>query len=168
MNAHWNDCSCPRPSQITRPGPLTRRELLWRGGAGFAGVALAGLLGSEALAGPAAENPLAPKTPHFSRGAPSACGIFSLYARRPLAGSIRSDYKPLLDRDDGKPLPFDKPRVQFAQTGNLLRSAIQVHPARTERANRSARSFRAWRNSRTTCASSIRCTVPIRRTAARS
>lgn len=32
------------------------------------------------------------------------------------------DYKPLLERDDGKPLPFAKPRVQFAQTGNLLKS----------------------------------------------
>ncbi len=32
------------------------------------------------------------------------------------------DWKPALDRDDGKPLPFDKPRIQFAQTGNLLRS----------------------------------------------
>jgi hypothetical protein len=32
------------------------------------------------------------------------------------------DYKPLLARDHGKPLPFAKPRVQFAQTGNLLAS----------------------------------------------
>jgi hypothetical protein len=32
------------------------------------------------------------------------------------------DHKPLLDRDHGKPLPFAKPRVQFAQTGNLLKS----------------------------------------------
>ncbi|MFO0006569.1 MAG: DUF1501 domain-containing protein, partial [bacterium] len=32
------------------------------------------------------------------------------------------DYKPLLERDHGKPLPFDKPRIQFAQTGNLLKS----------------------------------------------
>ncbi len=32
------------------------------------------------------------------------------------------DYKPRLESDNGKPLPFDKPRVQFAQTGNLLRS----------------------------------------------
>jgi hypothetical protein len=30
------------------------------------------------------------------------------------------DYKPSLARDDGKPLPFAKPRVQFAPTGNLL------------------------------------------------
>ena len=32
------------------------------------------------------------------------------------------DYKPMLTRDDGKPLPFEKPRIQFAQTGNLLKS----------------------------------------------
>ena len=32
------------------------------------------------------------------------------------------DYKPLLQRDHGKPLPFTKPRVQFAATGELLKS----------------------------------------------
>jgi hypothetical protein len=32
------------------------------------------------------------------------------------------DPKPLLTRDDGKPLPFAKPRVQFNSTGNLLKS----------------------------------------------
>src|SRR5262249_1289322 len=32
------------------------------------------------------------------------------------------DYKPLLTRDHGKPLPFAKPRVVSSQTGNLLRS----------------------------------------------
>jgi hypothetical protein len=32
------------------------------------------------------------------------------------------DYKPQLQKDDGKDLPFDKPRVQFAATGKLLAS----------------------------------------------
>jgi hypothetical protein len=32
------------------------------------------------------------------------------------------DYKPKLQQDDGKSLPFAKPRVQFAPTGNLLGS----------------------------------------------
>jgi len=32
------------------------------------------------------------------------------------------DYKPALQRDDGKPLPFAKPRVQFNGTGTLLGS----------------------------------------------
>jgi hypothetical protein len=32
------------------------------------------------------------------------------------------DEKPQLTKDDGKPLPFEKPRVQFAPTGELLKS----------------------------------------------
>jgi hypothetical protein len=32
------------------------------------------------------------------------------------------DYKPELIKHHGQPLPFEKPRIQFAQTGNLLRS----------------------------------------------
>ena len=38
------------------------------------------------------------------------------------------DPKPKLQQDDGKPLPFDKPRVQFAQTGNLLGSPWKFRP----------------------------------------
>ncbi len=44
----------------------------------------------------------------FMHGAPSHVDTF--------------DYKPRLVEMDGKPLPFEKPRVQFAQTGNLLKS----------------------------------------------
>ena len=32
------------------------------------------------------------------------------------------EYKPLLIRDDNKPLPFAKPDVQFNETGNLFKS----------------------------------------------
>lgn len=44
----------------------------------------------------------------FMKGGPSQVDTF--------------DYKPQLNKDHGKPLPFDKPRVQFAATGNLLGS----------------------------------------------
>ncbi|MDM4017674.1 DUF1501 domain-containing protein [Roseiconus lacunae] len=37
------------------------------------------------------------------------------------------DPKPMLDRDDGKPLPFDLPRVTFAKQGNLLKSPWKFH-----------------------------------------
>ena len=37
------------------------------------------------------------------------------------------DYKPALQRDDGKELPFDKPRVTFAKTGKLLASPWKFH-----------------------------------------
>ena len=43
------------------------------------------------------------------------------------------DHKPRLQRDDGKPLPFAKPRVQFAETGNAARLALEVPAARAER-----------------------------------
>src|SRR5260370_8235717 len=35
------------------------------------------------------------------------------------------DYKPLLARDHGKPLPFAKPRVVSSETGNLLQSPFK-------------------------------------------
>jgi hypothetical protein len=38
------------------------------------------------------------------------------------------DYKPRLQRDDGKPLPFEKPRVQFAPTAELLASPWKFSP----------------------------------------
>jgi hypothetical protein len=38
------------------------------------------------------------------------------------------DHKPRLFADDGKPLPFAKPRVQFAQTGNLGRPRWDFTP----------------------------------------
>src|SRR5687767_9747197 len=111
MNAHWNPLDCQ---------PLTRREMLRRSSSGFGSLALATLLGEESPA-PAApsDNPLAPRPPHypgrakrviflFMHGGPSQVDTF--------------DYKPLLERDDGKPLPFAKPRVVSSETGNLLRS----------------------------------------------
>ena len=44
----------------------------------------------------------------FMKGGPSQVDTF--------------DYKPKLNYDHGKPLPFAKPKVQFAKTGNLLAS----------------------------------------------
>ena len=38
--AHWNACNCA--------GPLSRREMLRSSAAGFAGLALAGLMAEEA------------------------------------------------------------------------------------------------------------------------
>ena len=99
------DCS-PRPS---------RRAFLKGLGAGFGWLALAGQAAAEdsaaRLLGAAAPRfPVRAKRVIFlfMHGGPSQIDTF--------------DHKPLLDRDDGKPLPFAKPRVQFAQTGNLMRS----------------------------------------------
>jgi hypothetical protein len=95
---------------------LTRRELLARAGAGFGALAFAGLAGADELA---------PRPPQFRARAKRV--IFLFMHGGPSAVDT-FDPKPLLLRDDGKPLPFAKPRVVFAQTGNLLRSPWAFRP----------------------------------------
>ncbi len=98
---------------------LSRRTMLRQSAVGFGSLALASLVADQtrAEAGPA--NPLAAKLPHFSARAKR---IIFIFMKGGPSHVDTFDYKPLLTRDDGKPLPFAKPRVQFAPTGNLLAS----------------------------------------------
>ncbi len=97
--------------------PHSRRELLTSLGAGFGAVALGGLARGLGLA--ESTNPLAARAPHFT---PRAKRVIFLFMHGGPSQVDTFDYKPLLQRDHGKPLPFEKPRIQFAQTGNLLAS----------------------------------------------
>ena len=97
--------------------PLTRREMLKASSAGIGGLALASLLGDEALADPVG-GPLSPKLTEF---APKAKRVIFLFMHGGPSQMDTFDYKPLLHRDHGKPYPFQKPRVQFERTGNLMR-----------------------------------------------
>jgi hypothetical protein len=87
----------------------TRREFLWQAGAGFTGVALAGLLdgsgffarkalGSTGTSQPA-PNPLAPKPAHFGRKAKSVIFLF-MYGGPSHVDTF--DHKPKLYELDGK------------------------------------------------------------------
>jgi len=96
--------------------PTTRREMLTQGSVGFGMLALASLFGEEAGA---ATSPLSVKAPHF---APKAKRIIFIFMHGGPSQVDTFDPKPLLTRDSGKPFPFSKPRIQFAATGNLLRS----------------------------------------------
>lgn len=96
---------------------VSRRDMLRTCGAGFGGLALASLLAETAEA-----NPLAERSPHF---APCAKQIIFLFMHGGPSQVDTFDYKPLLERDHGKPLPFAKPRVQSAATGNLLKSPFK-------------------------------------------
>jgi hypothetical protein len=89
----------------------TRREFLWEAGAGFASVALTGLLsddgyfGSSALAAESAHkfvNPLAPKAPHFPGKAKSVIFLF-MYGGPSQVDTF--DYKPKLFELDGQTIP---------------------------------------------------------------
>jgi hypothetical protein len=102
----------------------TRRDLLRQSGAGFGLLALQGLLGQNAAiakeGSPAANTtPLAARLPHF---APRAKRVIFLFMHGGPSQVDTFDHKPLLTRDHGKPLPFDKPRVVSSDTGNLLAS----------------------------------------------
>jgi hypothetical protein len=96
---------------------VSRRDLLRQSALGFGSLALASMLGETANA--AASDPLAVKPPHFAARAKRVIFLF-------MSGGPSQvdtfDPKPLLARDDGKPYPFEKPRVQFNGTGNLLKS----------------------------------------------
>ncbi len=97
---------------------ITRRAMLQRSAAGFGYLALQALLGRECTQA-AVENPLAPKQPQFPARAKRV--VFLLMKGGP-SHVDTFDPKPLLQRDDGKPYPFKQPRVQFAETGKLLKS----------------------------------------------
>jgi hypothetical protein len=101
--------------------------MLRRATLGFGSLALAELLSTKSLAAAAATltgagaPPLAARPPHFPARAKRVIYIF-------LDGGLSHldsyDYKPLLQRDDGKPLPASiaKPKFTFAPTGSLLKS----------------------------------------------
>lgn len=97
---------------------FSRRDLLKKSAVGFGNLALLSMLNDEAQAA-AGKDPLAPKEPHFT---PRAKRVIFLFMKGGPSHMDTFDYKPQLQKYDGKPLPFDKPRVQFAPTGNLLKS----------------------------------------------
>src|SRR5205085_2926693 len=92
---------------------------------GFGGLPLAGLQADEAAASPdrkrgeSIADPLAPKPPHFPARAKR---VIFLFMHGGVSHVDTFDPKPKLAEMNGKPLPYAKPKFEFAPTGNLLRS----------------------------------------------
>ena len=105
------------------PSRMSRRALLQRSGGGFGMMALAGLLGSESLgrasSNDRASNPFSVRSPHHT---PRAKRIVFLYMPGGPSHVDLFDPKPRLKIDNGKPLPFEKPKLERTKTGNLLAS----------------------------------------------
>jgi hypothetical protein len=107
---------------------LTRREFLSRMGNGFAMLGLAGVLGPEALAATgsagaknnAANNPLAPRAPHFPA---KAKRVIFLFMNGGPSQVDTFDPKPALDKYAGKALPLDLKTER--KTGNALPSPFK-------------------------------------------
>lgn len=101
---------------------ISRRQALATCANGFGLLALASLMSEQAKAEATRTtslDPLAVKSPHFL---PRAKRVIFLFMHGGPSQVDTFDYKPLLERDHGKPLPFAKPRVVSAETGNLLKS----------------------------------------------
>jgi hypothetical protein len=103
-------CGAEREPVDASSRRASRRSWMTNVGRGLAGIALNDLLVRDAYAMDALH--VAPRAKRvlflFMHGGPSHVDTF--------------DYKPELVRLHGQPLPIPKPRIQFAQTGNLLRS----------------------------------------------
>ncbi|HEV3082128.1 MAG TPA: DUF1501 domain-containing protein [Gemmataceae bacterium] len=102
--------------------PVSRRQMLRTFANGFGMVALAGLLADEASAEPASSNPLIVRPPQYPAKAKRI--IFLFMSGGPSHVDL-FDPKPLLDRDSGKPLPFEMPKLVRTKTGNLLKSPFK-------------------------------------------
>src|SRR4051812_48282831 len=102
------------------PQPPSRRDLLATAGTGFGLLALADLLAAqEKEEASRAANPYAVRRPHHDARAKR---VIFLYMPGGPSHVDLLDPKPRLLRDNGKPLPFEKPRLERTKTGNLLAS----------------------------------------------
>jgi hypothetical protein len=109
--------------------PLNRRNLLHRCGAGFGSLALADLIARTstaasnfASADDVSKTTVSPLTQNLGHFPARAKRVIFLFMHGGPSHVDTFDYKPELIRLNGQPLPIPKPRIQFAQTGNLLRS----------------------------------------------
>ena len=90
---------------------ITRRQALQWLGCGFGGLALNGLLAGRSAA--AADS----LTPHWPHHAPRARRIIFLFMQGGPSQVDTFDFKPALEKHDGKRMPFDDART-VANTGN--------------------------------------------------
>ena len=97
--------------------PISRRDLLARSGCGFGLLALADMLAAGEP--DRAAQPYAVRAPHHS---PRAKRVIFLYMPGGPSHVDLFDPKPRLAEENGKPLPFEKPKLERTKTGNLLAS----------------------------------------------
>src|SRR6185295_13443826 len=117
--------------QFAFGAPLNRRQMLRKFANGFGLLGLAGLFAEDFIADALADvapstNPLSLKPPQFPAKAKRV--IFLFMSGGP-SHVDTFDPKPRLARDNGQPLPFEKPKLERTKTGNILASpyAFQKH-----------------------------------------
>lgn len=109
MNRHW----------VTEQH-VSRRNMLKSSSVGFGSLALAGLLADGANA--STDSPLSVRSPHF---APKAKRVIFMFMHGGPSQVDTFDYKPELQKRNGMPFTYAKPRIVSSKTGNLLRSPFK-------------------------------------------
>jgi hypothetical protein len=102
---------------------LTRRQALQASACGFGYLALAGLA-NAATAESARVKPLAPRQPHFR---PRARRAIFIFMQGGPSHVDTFDYKPRLEKDDGKMLTFDDART-LAKTRRIVEHRVLKSP----------------------------------------
>ena len=94
----------------------TRRQLLSQAACGFGSLALTGLLSETAMA---ESSPLAAKKPHF---APRAKRIIFIFMQGGPSQVDTFNYKPRLDKDNGKKIKFRVARSRKVTAERVMKS----------------------------------------------
>lgn len=102
-----------------RNGARAHRRDWIKGSIGLGGIAMAEMMSGKSVTAATSLADSDAALPHFP---PRAKRVIFLFMHGGPSHVDTFDYKPQLAKHDGKPLPFDKPRIQFAKTGNLLKS----------------------------------------------
>ncbi|MCE9530420.1 MAG: DUF1501 domain-containing protein [Planctomycetes bacterium] len=118
---------------LSTPGRrlLDRRTFLGSSAEGLAGIALAALLADSRASTPIRpvirpENPLAPRSPHFT---PKAKRVLVIFCSGAVSHVDTWDYKPELVRRDGQPMPGGDNLVTFqGANGNLVKPIWAFKP----------------------------------------
>ena len=95
--------------------PFSRRQMLRRCNIGFGSLALASILGDPARGATAGSPAQAAGAPHH---APRAKRMIFLFMKGGPSQMDTFDPKPQLQKDHGKPLPIDRPRLLFHSTAD--------------------------------------------------
>ena len=99
------------------PRPISRREMLGHCANGFGALALSSLLADPAYG--KAKSPFAPRKPHHDAKAKS---VIFLYMDGGVSQVDSFDYKPRLEKDNGKPFSAKINPTQFDNIGKTLKS----------------------------------------------
>ena len=110
--------------------PVTRRGMLRDGACGFGMMALGGLFNQERASAADVDfdpaNPLATRAPHFE---PKAKRVIFLFMHGGPSSIDTFEYKPYLERNDGKPLPIKRPLAfDDEEPGPLMKPLWSFRP----------------------------------------